>query len=103
MVEANIKYALMDENARMLEKGETATPKTEKEEFLQILRDLVRKYEKEEIKALCFSAPGRIDSKTGYFHVNKVVELLLGFNHFIHEEGIYTLRFDCVPLIQTLS
>ncbi len=76
----NIKYALMDENARMLEKGETATPKTEKEEFLQILRDLVGKYEKKEIKALCFSAPGRIDSKTGYFHTGGALTYLSGMN-----------------------
>lgn len=61
-----IKYALMSEEAEILEKGEVPTPMDGLEVYLDTLTSLYKKYEGR-VEAFVMSAPGRIDSKTGYF------------------------------------
>lgn len=61
-----IKYSLMDENALILEKGEVPTPMEGLDVYLDTLSSLYEKYA-DRVSAFVMSAPGRIDSQTGYF------------------------------------
>lgn len=63
-----VKYALMDENASILEKDKELTPYYEdhtKEDFYQVLDKIVEKY-KDIIEGVAISMPGMLDSQTGY-------------------------------------
>ena len=63
-----IKYALMDENAIILEKGKEKTPEYEthtKEDFYVVLDGIVEKY-RDQISGIAMSMPGMLDSQTGY-------------------------------------
>lgn len=63
-----IKYALLDENAVILEKDKLPTPGDEKhtlEDFLQVMDEIVEQY-KERISGIAVSMPGMLDSTTGY-------------------------------------
>ncbi|GAA0803720.1 ROK family protein [Faecalicatena orotica] len=62
------KYAMMDENAIILEKDKVPTPAYEnhtKEDFYQILNSVVEKY-RSRISGIAVSMPGMLDNKTGY-------------------------------------
>ena len=62
------KYALMDENAVILEKDKVPTPdytKHTKEDFYQVLDGIVEKY-REQIAGIAISMPGMLDSIRGY-------------------------------------
>lgn len=63
-----IKYAVMDENADISISGETVTPTTSLDDFIQTLMQIYESVEYTNPEALVISAPGRIDSSTGYFH-----------------------------------
>ena len=59
------KYALMDENAEILEKDKVATPDYQtstKEEYYQVLDDVVAKY-KDQVEGIAISMPGMLDNK----------------------------------------
>lgn len=63
-----IKYALMNENAEILEKDKAATPYFEnhtKEDFYQVLDSVVEKY-KNQIEGIAISMPGMLDNRNGY-------------------------------------
>lgn len=62
------KFALMDENAIILEKDKVPTPSYEKygkEDFYQVLDAIVERY-RNQISGIAVSMPGMLDSKTGY-------------------------------------
>ena len=62
------KYALMDENAEILEKDKVPTPdyhtKT-KEDYYAVLDSVVEKY-KNRIEGIAISMPGMLDNRNGY-------------------------------------
>lgn len=63
-----IKYALMDENAEILEKDKIPTPdyKTHtKEDYYKALDSIVEEY-KNRITGIAISMPGMLDNKNGY-------------------------------------
>lgn len=64
-----IKYALMNEEAIILEKGKTTSPKKTDtlEYFLCVLDQIVRQYS--DISGIAISSPGIIDSRKGMIHV----------------------------------
>lgn len=62
------KYALMDENAIILEKDKVPTPDYRshtKKDFYEILDSVVTKY-KSQAAGIAVSMPGMLDNKTGY-------------------------------------
>ena len=62
-----IKYALMNGDSEILEKGETPTPLTDLETYLDALESVYLPY-KGNVKGIAMSAPGTIDSDRGYFY-----------------------------------
>ena len=62
------KYALMNENAEILEKDKVPTPdyhtKT-KEDYYAVLDSVVEKY-KNRIEGIAISMPGMLDNRNGY-------------------------------------
>lgn len=60
----NIKYALMDEEANILEKGEVETPRDSLESFVEAIGRIYDSYE--EVSGIAMSAPGRINCNTGF-------------------------------------
>jgi len=60
-----IKYALMDEEASFLEKGQVSTPLDTIGHFTETIGSLFDRY-REKIEGLAISMPGRIDSVRGY-------------------------------------
>lgn len=75
-----IKYAIMTEMAEILEKGETPTPEYSFEEFKQSLVNIYEQFKDRDIQAVCMSAPGRINSDTGYFHTSGALGYISGIN-----------------------
>ncbi|MBF0579801.1 ROK family protein [Erysipelotrichaceae bacterium RD49] len=63
-----IKYALMDETARIIDQSEVATPKESLDDFLDIIEGIYHQYQGHHPEALVMAAPGKIDSQNGYFH-----------------------------------
>lgn len=59
-----VKYALMDDEAQLYEKGSLDTPHTTLEAFVQLICDLYHTYQ-DEVDGLALSLPGNIDSDTG--------------------------------------
>ncbi len=64
----NIKYALMDAEAEILEKGEIPTPYDGLDVFVDTLVSIYEKYP--DVEALAMSVPGKIDSKKGYMYTS---------------------------------
>lgn len=63
-----IKYALMDENATILEKGKVPTPdyhQHTKEDFYDALDSVTEQY-KDRVAGIAVSMPGMLDNRTGY-------------------------------------
>lgn len=59
------KYALMDGKAEILEKGKFDTVRTNREDFVKSLENIVEKY-KDQINGIGLSMPGFIDSEKGF-------------------------------------
>ncbi len=76
----NIKYALMDENIEIFEKGEIPTPYEGLEVFIDTICDLYKKFEDRDVQALAMSAPGKIDSSNGYFFTSGALKYISGVN-----------------------
>jgi len=74
----NIKYALMNDNADILEQGEVPTPRTCLEDFEDAIAGIYDKYKEQGIAAVCMSAPGRINAETGYFHTSGALKYVSG-------------------------
>lgn len=62
-----IKYALMDNDAHIYEKGKEVTPHDHFEHFLTILQTIYEKYQNE-IDGIALSLPGTIDSELGQIY-----------------------------------
>lgn len=73
-----IKYALMDAGAEIFEKGEVPTPLTNLEDYLNVLKRLYHRYENQ-VRGIAMSAPGAIDSDTGYFYTGGALQ------DFVHD------------------
>lgn len=59
-----IKYALMDENAKIYDKGRCPTPKAGREAFVDALTKIYDEHK--EAEGIAISMPGIIDNKRGY-------------------------------------
>lgn len=59
-----VKYALMTESSKIIEKGEVSTPKVSFEDFIEKLLEIYYKYNN--IKGIAISLPGKIDSISGF-------------------------------------
>lgn len=62
---SSIKYALMDEEANVLEKGEVAVPQDSLDSFVEAIGQIYDLY-KDDISGIAMSAPGRINCNTGF-------------------------------------
>lgn len=62
-----IKYALMDNDAHIYEKGKEVTPQDSLEHFLNVLQSIYQKYENQ-IDGIAMSLPGTIDSQKGQIY-----------------------------------
>lgn len=62
-----IKYALMDDDANICERGKEITPQDTLQHFLEIIKTIYQKYQ-DKIDGIAFSIPGTIDSKTGQIY-----------------------------------
>lgn len=62
-----IKYAIMDNEANMSEKGQEDTPRESLDLFLDTLKSIYEKY-KGEIDGIALSLPGTIDSEKGQIY-----------------------------------
>ena len=62
-----IKYALMDNDAHIYEKGKEVTPHDNFEHFLTILKSIYEKYQTQ-IDGIALSLPGTIDSVRGQIY-----------------------------------
>jgi len=59
-----IKYALMDENAKIFTNGKCSTPQSGREELLNTLTTIYKTYP--EAEGIAISMPGIIDTRNGY-------------------------------------
>ncbi len=76
----SIKYALMNENAEISEKGEFDTPMEEGlDGFLKTLKTIYD-YNGKSASAMVMSAPGRIDAANGYFYTSGALGYISGVN-----------------------
>ena len=76
----NIKYAVMDEEINVKEKGEMPTPYDGLDVYLDTLKSIYDKYVAYDIKAIAMSAPGRINSNNGYFYTSGHLKYADGIN-----------------------
>ena len=86
----NIKYALMDEQAVIYEKGEVPTPTKDAGEFVETLGQIYDRYAGE-VQALAMSAPGRIDSSKGFFYTGGALQ-------FIKNTDVAGMLKDRIPV-----
>ncbi len=68
-----IKYALMDEEAQIIEKGEFETPKTNLDDFAEGIGQIYDHY-KDKIEGIAMSVPGRVDAKSGYMYTGGAIQ-----------------------------
>lgn len=75
-----IKYSLMDEEANILEKGETPTNlELGLEGYLDNLFSIYKQYEGK-VEAIAMSAPGKIDAIKGYFYTGGALSFISNFD-----------------------
>ncbi|WP_289183673.1 ROK family protein [uncultured Dubosiella sp.] len=80
----SIKYALMDEDANLLEQGEIPTSKTGLDDFVDQIVWIANQWKTKPVEALVMSAPGRIDEKSGYFYTGGALD-------YLHETDVRSL------------
>ncbi|MCR4951343.1 MAG: ROK family protein [Solobacterium sp.] len=76
----NIKFAVMNENIEIIEKGEIRTPRTNLEDFENAIVSIYEMYKDRNLRAICMSAPGKIDSSNGYFYTSGALGYVSGVN-----------------------
>lgn len=64
---SSIKYALMDDEATLYERGKVPTPQDSLAHFIEVLKSIYDMY-KEQIDGIALSIPGTVDSKTGQIY-----------------------------------
>ncbi|WP_124067543.1 ROK family protein [Clostridium sp. E02] len=77
-----IKYALMNENGDILEKSKVPTPDYKKhtlEDYLDVLYSIFKQYDGQ-VEGIAMSAPGILDSDTGYCYTGGSLSYLSGKN-----------------------
>lgn len=74
-----MKYAVMDENVEITEKGKVPTPLDTIEHFVAVVGELFDKY-KNEIEGIAMSLPGRMDSDKGYLYSGGALQYNCGKN-----------------------
>lgn len=62
-----IKYALMDQDATIYEKGKQPTPHESLDQFLAVLKDIYELY-KDQIDGIALSIPGTVEAETGQIY-----------------------------------
>lgn len=62
-----IKYAIMDNDAHIYERGKELTPKDSLDSFLNVLKSVYEKYQ-DEVDGIAMSVPGTIDSSKGQIY-----------------------------------
>lgn len=88
----NIKYSLMNEEAEIQEKGEFPTPYEEGlDGLINGLKKVYEKYADNDIKALVMSAPGKINSATGYFYTSGALK-------YIDNTNLKDVLKDVIPV-----
>lgn len=87
------KYALMDENAAILEKGKVPTPDYRthtKRDFYEILDSVAGKYQPQ-VSGIAVSMPGMLDNRTGYCVTAGLLPYLCGSSVADELSGRYHL------------
>jgi len=77
-----IKYALINQDATIVEQSSTKTPLPEDstlEDLLIILEGIIEKY-KTQVEGVAISMPGIIDNKTGHAYIGGALTYLAGVN-----------------------
>lgn len=92
---SSIKYALMNEKAEILEKGQEPTPKDTIEQFTDTIGNIYDRY-KERIKGIAVSMPGIIDSKTGYAYTGGAIK-------YIYKKNIVSILQKRCPVPITIE
>lgn len=87
---SSIKYALMDEAGNFLEKRSEPTPLDSKEHYYQVLQSIITPY-RNDIKGLAFSAPGIIDSETGFAYTGGALQFIENLNFKEELEAMFHL------------
>ena len=74
-----LKYAVMNEDAEIREKGSLRTPEAldSKEAFYQLLDPIAEQY-RHEISGIAISMPGMLDDRTGYCRTGGMLTFLAG-------------------------
>lgn len=86
-----IKYALMDEEANILDQHDEPTPQESIEDFLERIEAIYHNYAHANPQALVMSAPGRIDADHGYFYTG-------GALGHLHRQDMKKLLEKRVPI-----
>ncbi len=74
-----IKYALMDEEAKIYQRGEVLTPLDTLQHFIDTIVSIYKKV-KNEVDGLAFSMQGNIDSETGQIFAPGALQYNAGVN-----------------------
>lgn len=75
----NIKYALMDMDANILEQGEVPTPLENENVFMDAIVSIYEQY-RDRVDGMAFSIPGNMDSKTGQVYTPGALSFNAGKN-----------------------
>ena len=76
-----LKYALVDENAVLSNKGEVPSPATGLEAFVDAIKGVYEKFA-DQVEGIAISMPGNLDSSTGYARTAGALLDLYGQNVF---------------------
>lgn len=80
----NIKYATLNEDVQVLNKGEIPTPTTDLDDFMAAIIELVNA-SKTPLSGLAFSMPGIIDSTQGYMYTGGALSHFLSHIDFAEQ------------------
>lgn len=77
----NIKYAVVNDNAEIIEKGKIATPKRNLDELIALIEEITNRFkEKYEFKGVAMSCPGAVDNIRGIIGGSSAIPYIHGPN-----------------------
>lgn len=77
----HVKWALMNDEADLLEKGKRNTPKDDLSELVELIHDQVQNLQRQHpLSGLALSCPGAVDSESGIIGGHSAVPYIHGFN-----------------------
>lgn len=76
-----LKYALIDENANLTEKGEMPSPAAGVDAFVDAIKSVYQKYA-DQVEGIAISMPGNLDDNTGYARTAGALLDMYGQNIF---------------------